>query len=202
MASRSTGGRPASTPAGQSPERSNLVQEIARIGGMNFDALRMKWRRIFGSEPPPAFSKDLLARAIAYRLQEQALGGLNASTARLLRSLLKPGAEPPRHVKVGSVIVREHKGVIHEVLIVPGGFCWQGQTFDSLSTIAKKITGVTWNGPRFFGLRSKKKLDENEAATTGVDTATNAKQGSPPGIPRVGRRSSLRSLSARFGART
>ena len=41
-------------------------------------------------------------------------------------------------------------------MAVPGGFCWQGKTYDSLSTIAKKITGTSWNGPRFFGLRSKR----------------------------------------------
>jgi hypothetical protein len=48
---------------------------------------------------------------------------------------------------------REHQGKLHEVLVVPGGFCWQGQVYASLSTIARKITGTSWNGPRFFGLR-------------------------------------------------
>jgi Protein of unknown function (DUF2924)/Protein of unknown function (DUF3489) len=60
-----------------------------------------------------------------------------------------------RHVKVGSIVVREYQGKLHEVLVVPGGFCWQGQVFASLSTIARKITGTSWNGPRFFGLRGK-----------------------------------------------
>jgi hypothetical protein len=95
-------------------------------------------------------------------------GGLSASTGRLLRSLVKPGAEPPRRVKVGSVLIREHHGVVHEVLVVPGGFCWQGETYDSLSTIAKKITGTSWNGPRFFGLRSKKMHDQQEDPTNGL----------------------------------
>ncbi len=72
-------------------------------------------------------------------------------------------------MKVGSVIVREHKGVVHEVMVVPGGFCWQGETYDSLSTIARKITGVSWNGPRFFGLRSRKDSD------AGADSSQTAK---------------------------
>lgn len=130
--------------------------EVERIAAMSVGDLRSRWREVFGSGPPSAFSKDLLARAIAYRLQEQAYGGLSAATARLLRSLAKPGAEPPRRVKVGSVIVREHKGVLHEVMVTPHGFCWRGETYDSLSTIARKITGVNWNGPRFFGLRPRK----------------------------------------------
>jgi hypothetical protein len=171
----------------------DLDQDLARIDGMNVDALRSEWRLVCGSESPPAFSRDLLARAIAYRLQEQALGGLSPSVTRLLRSLAKPGAEPPRQVKAGSVIVREHKGVLHEVLVVPGGFCWQGKTYDSLSTIAKKITGVTWNGPRFFGLRSKKQ-DDLDASVPAVPTE--------PVRRRVGRQSSLRSLPSRSGAST
>lgn len=65
-------------------------------------------------------------------------------------------------MKVGSVIVREHRGVVHEVLVVPGGFCWQDKTYDSLSAIAKKITGVSWNGPRFFGLRSKEPVEDSQ----------------------------------------
>ncbi len=91
-----------------------------------------------------------------------------------------PGAEPPRQVKVGSVIVREHKGVLHEVMVVPDGFCWRGETYDSLSTIAKKITGVSWNGPRFFGLISKPAADHAASA----DEVSRAE--------RSGRRSSIR----------
>jgi hypothetical protein len=142
---------PASAPA------EALGVELARIGAINIDQLRATWRRVFASDPPPAFSKNLLARAIAFQTQEKALGGLPPGTVRLLRSLIKPGVELPRQVKVGSVIVREYKGVVNEVLVVPGGFCWQGKTYDSLSTIAKTITGTSWNGPRFFGLREKMK---------------------------------------------
>jgi hypothetical protein len=81
-----------------------LGVELARIGAMNIDQLRATWRRVFASDPPPAFSKDLLARAIAFQTQEKALGGLPPGTVRLLRSLIKPGVELPRQVKVGSVI--------------------------------------------------------------------------------------------------
>jgi len=146
--------QPATPPAG------GVETEIARLDEMNVAELRPFWRETFGSEPPSAFSRDLLTRAIAHRMQKQAFGGLKPQTARLLRGMVaNPGAEPPRQVKVGSVIVREHRGVLHEVMVVPGGFCWRGATFDSLSTIAKKITGVSWNGPRFFGLRSKAGAD-------------------------------------------
>ena len=118
--SRSSATQPASEPA-EPPDAA-----LARIGEMNIDQLRACWRETFASDPPAAFSKDLLARAICYRLQEQAFGGLSASTDRLLRSLVKPGVEPPRQIKVGSVLIREHQGVVHEVLVVPGGFLLAG----------------------------------------------------------------------------
>ncbi|MBV8107172.1 MAG: DUF2924 domain-containing protein [Hyphomicrobiales bacterium] len=126
-----------------------------------------------------------MARAICYRLQEETFGGLSASTGRLLRSLVNPGAEAPRQVKVGSALIREHQGVVDEVLVVSGGLCWQGTTYDSLSTIAKKITGTSWNGPRFFGLRSKKMYDQQEDPITGrasVDLVAGTLSGRPEAV--------------------
>ena len=126
--------------------------------------MRALWRETMGRPAPDAFSKDLIARALAYRLQEQSLGGVDQHLRRLLTSLAKPGAEPIRHLKIGSVIVREFEGEIHEVTVAPGGFYWSGQTYCSLSAIARRITGTSWNGPRFFGLREK-----DESAQTDSD---------------------------------
>ena len=95
---RTSATQPASAPA------EPLDAALARISEMTVEQLRDFWRERFASDPPAAFSKDLLARAICYRLQEQTFGGLSASTDRLLRSLVKPGAEPPRQIKVGSVL--------------------------------------------------------------------------------------------------
>ena len=93
--------------------------------------------------------------AWSHKLQEQWLGKLNAGTRKLLDRLARGGSEPVRHLKVGTVMVREHRGTLHEVMVVPGGFHWQGKIHASLSTIARRITGTAWNGPRFFGLRGK-----------------------------------------------
>ncbi len=196
MAPRATRDRSSAQTTDNQLRSCDLEEGLARIATMSVDALRAEWRRVVVSDAPPAFSKDFLARAIAYRLQEQIFGGLSPAAIRLLRSLAKPGAEPPRQVKVGSVIVREHKGTLHEVLVVPGGFCWQGKTYDSLSTIAKKITGVTWNGPRFFGLRSKKQEAGEAGASTGAAAPVTADV-----RRRSGRRSSLQSLVSGSGPR-
>ena len=108
-----------------------------------------------GGGAADALSKDLLARALAHGLQEERLGGLDRRLRKLLGSSSSKAGPPVRHVKVGSVIVREHRGELHDVMVVPGGFCWRGQVYASPSPIARKITGVSWNGPRFFGLRGK-----------------------------------------------
>jgi Protein of unknown function (DUF2924) len=133
----------------------NLDAELDRIAALTIDRLRALWRETMRRPALDALSKDLLARALAHRLQEQSLSGLDPPPRRLLATLARPRAEPIRHLKIGSVIVREHEGEIHEVMVSPGGFCWAGQTYSSLSAIARKITGVSWNGPRFFGLREK-----------------------------------------------
>jgi len=135
----------------------NVDAELERLSAANIEDLRTLWRERWGSDAPIAFTKDLMARALAHAVQEQVYGGLDS---RLRRTLDGPvsGPEQGRHVKVGSVIVREHEGVVHEVMVVPGGFCWQGRVFASLSTIAKRMTGTSWNGPRFFGLRGREAL--------------------------------------------
>jgi hypothetical protein len=194
---------PATQPVSQPAEP--LDAKLARIREMNIEQLRSCWRETAASDPPAAFSKDLLARAICYRLQEQTFGGLRASTDRLLGSLVKPGAEPARRVKVGSVLIREHQGVVHEVLVVPGGFCWQDTTYDSLSTIAKQITGTSWNGPRFFGLRSKKMHDQEKEPTARLASVDRDRKPEPssgqkaPG--RSGRRSSVQAATGDAGGR-
>jgi hypothetical protein len=100
----------------------NVDAEVERIAALNIEGLRALWRETMGRPPPDALSKDLIARVLAYRLQEQNFGGFDPHLRRLLLSLAKPGAKPVRHLKIGSVIVREFDGKIHEVMVAPGGF--------------------------------------------------------------------------------
>ena len=83
--------------------------------------------------------------------------GLIRMITKLLDGLArgdKPGADAPRRLKPGTVLVREYQGERHTVTVVPDGYLWREATYASLSTIARAITGTAWNGPRFFGLRS------------------------------------------------
>ena len=60
------------------------------------------------------------------------------------------------HPKLSSAATRarEWNGQHYRVMVVEGGFAFEGKTFDGLSAIAFAITGTNWNGPRFFGLRA------------------------------------------------
>jgi hypothetical protein len=103
---------------------------------------------------------------IAYRIQEEAFGGLDRETAKLLDRLAR-GEKPNelnRRLKTGTVLVREYKGERHTVTVVPDGFLWRDTTCSSLSIIAQAITGTKWNGPRFFGLRVPRHPDNVDAA--------------------------------------
>ena len=124
---------------------------------MNLEALRGEWRRRYGA-PPTLRSADLLRRLLAWRVQAEALGGLDSKLVREICAAGKKGARPKSATPVGSRLAREWQGRLHEVEVVDGGFVHQGRRYRSLSAIARSITGARWNGPRFFGLR------EGEAA--------------------------------------
>jgi len=108
---------------------------------------------------------------LAYRLQAEVVGDLDAETVRFLKqidlALSKQAAIPiaqaferrTRNLTPGTVLAREWNGQHHRVMVLDGGFAWQERTYRSLSEIAKAITGTKWNGPRFFGLRDKKQAE-------------------------------------------
>jgi Protein of unknown function (DUF2924) len=139
-------------------DREAIEVEIDRVRSLGLDELRTLWRLMFRSSPPPAFTKDLMARFLCWHIQEQAFGGLDAETAMHLDGLgqgNKPGADRLRRLKPGTLLLREYQGERHTVTIVANGYVWRETIYASLSTIARAITGTSWNGPRFFGLRSQ-----------------------------------------------
>jgi hypothetical protein len=160
------------------PDREGLEAEIDRIRSLGFEELRTLWRTTLRSSPPPAFTKDLIARFICWHIQEQALGGLDPDTAKLVDGLARdgggPGAERPRRLKPGTVLVREYQGERHTVTVITNGYLWREASYASLSTIARAITGTAWSGPRFFGVRAgdnRPETIEGEQATGLVGAA-------------------------------
>ena len=129
--------------------------------------LRVLWEREFAGKAPPALGRDILALGIAYARQERSYGGLARPVAKeldrlLARVLQDEGADAPKATtsplpRSGTILVREWRGTTHRVTVVNDGFRWNGKTHQSLSSIARAITGTNWNGPHFFGMREPTK---------------------------------------------
>jgi hypothetical protein len=125
--------------------------------------LRQRWAQLYGIPPAPRISRDVLIRGVAYRIQEEAHGALGKSCRRQLRRLAEAlrdsgsiSASQGRSFKLGTKLIREWKGKVHEVIIIGDGYVWAGQHYRSLSQIARSITGTRWSGPRFFGLEAER----------------------------------------------
>src|SRR4051812_21451943 len=100
-----------------------VAAEIDRISSLTLDALRRRWRAEFGRKPPAGLSKDMLGRMIAWRLQERAFGGLDRDSLAFLDSLARQGVGARgRHLKPGTVLLREYQGVRHTVTVAREGF--------------------------------------------------------------------------------
>ena len=137
-----------------------IETRMTGIQEMDLPALRDAWRRHYRVPPPRRLSRDLLMRAVAYKLQEQVHGGLSKAARRRLRTLAQAFAETGRvapengtKVRPGTRLVREWQGRTHVVTATESGFDYDGEAYGSLSAIAQRITGAHWSGPRFFGLR-------------------------------------------------
>lgn len=143
----------------ESPETISL--RLASLESSSIAELKQQWQALYHSAPPYRISRELLTRAVAYRIQEQVCGGLKPSTRRLLIRLatgarsgrsLKP--EPSSAAPAGTVLMREWHGVTHEVRVLDRGVLYKRKRYRSLSEVARVISGAHWNGPQFFGLRS------------------------------------------------
>jgi hypothetical protein len=156
------------------PHRADVDRQINELTELDLPDLRVRWRKLLRTQPPQV-SRPLLMRLLAYRLQARAYGDLDRETTRYLNRIAhesarcraeqgkrRPKAPPPippvpRSIglKLGTLLAREFNGFMHRVTVIEGGFAWQGNTYKSLSEIARLITGTRWNGPRFFGLRDR-----------------------------------------------
>ena len=135
-----------------------IDREIAELAGQPTQELRRVWRTFYHTGLPLGFSRDLIIRGVADKLQLRAHGGPSRALQRRLRILaadFEKGArsfDPDGVLKNGSTLVRQWRGHTHTVLAREDGFEYDGQRYRSLTVIAERITGAHWSGPRFFGL--------------------------------------------------
>lgn len=149
----------------------NVDGELKRLSGLSLPALREEFARVCG-EPARSNNKVFLVKRIAWWLQARASGGLSAAAVAKAHELAESSQvreRPPREVHAvyagldaqprpaytpppGSILTRCYRGREIVVRVLENGFEYDGDRFGSLSAVAKRVTGSSWNGRLFFGL--------------------------------------------------
>jgi hypothetical protein len=140
--------------------RANVSGQIAKLPTFSRQQLLDLWQKLYRRAAPYGMRRERMIPFLAYRIQENAYGGLKPSTLsqlrRISRSLERSKSSSelilrPR-AKVGTRMVRQWRGEAHEVVVTQSGYEYRRGSYRSLSEIARKITGTRWSGPAFFGL--------------------------------------------------
>ena len=141
--------------------KQDVPARLAALPQADIRDLKAQWRSLFGAEPPP-YNRRFLERRLGYRIQELAYGGLKPETIARLEALgeqidggnitLRRFRQDQRPI-TGTRLLREYQGVEHVVTVTRDGYEYQGRPYQSLSAIARAITGTRWNGWVFFGIR-------------------------------------------------
>ena len=151
-------------------DSTDIEARVLALDALTTADLRIEWRRLYRVTPPTRLSRDLLIRGVAYRVQERAHGGLSLTIKRRLRTLSEGSdqssgltATPTVTLKPGTKLVREWHQHAHTVSVLADGFEYQGERYRSLTQIARRITGVHWSGPLFFGISKRRRVAEGAA---------------------------------------
>src|SRR5229473_1472659 len=160
---------------GRATAKTSIEDEIVHLRSLDLKGLRARWQSVLQRPAPGHLPRHLLFAIIAYRIQADRFGDLDHETRQLLdRTGAKESStamsarlvsfdQKRTELTPGTVLVREWDRQSQRVMVMPDGFAWNGQTYDSLSKVAFAITGTNWNGPRFFGLRNKEDRAVGEA---------------------------------------
>jgi len=135
----------------------SVLKQVMELSTLDFAELKARWAELYGTEPP-AYNRAHLVKRLAYRIQELAYGGLSKEAQARLEGLgetRRSGRRGDLPV-AGTLLVREWQGKRCEVTVTRDGFEFEGRPYRSLSAIARTITGTSWNGPAFFGLRKSR----------------------------------------------
>src|SRR5579862_6333549 len=141
----------------------SIADQLSSLAHLDKRALSELWLTFFQTNPPRGMRKDLLRQFVAYRLQEQGFGRLSNDSHRRLRELAnsiepngKNGVPHRSAIKPGTRFIRQWKEQVHVVNVEEQAYEYKGIRYQSLSEIARLITGTRWSGPLFFGLKHKR----------------------------------------------
>jgi hypothetical protein len=144
---------------------SSITAQLSSLSRLHKPALTELWQQLFKTGPPLGMRKELMLQFVAYRMQEQEFGALSNGSHRRLRELAsalevnynRPVSQRPAN---GTRLIRQWKDQVHIVNVEEGNYEYRGARYESLSEIARLITGTRWSGPLFFGLKSSQKAPE------------------------------------------
>lgn len=137
---------------------------IAAMPAMQRSEVEAQWNKL-GAGEAPRLPDPLFRRLTAQMLQERRYGDVPAIIRRELVRLAEAAPEAveksrpsvmPIRLSDGTRLIREWNGRTIEVLVREDTFEWEGQTYKSLSHIAREVTGAHWSGPRFFGMATRR----------------------------------------------
>ncbi|MGK7871195.1 DUF2924 domain-containing protein [Falsiroseomonas sp. E2-1-a20] len=161
-----TGSPAAAVPVVPAIPPADVLGRLAALPTATTLDLKQQWRELFGTELPP-YNRRFLETRLAYRVQELVYGGLKSETVARLTALgeqLDGGNLVVRRIRgddkpmAGTRLIREHAGVEHCVTVLASGYEYGGRPYQSLSAVARHITGTRWNGWTFFGLKTRRGL--------------------------------------------
>ncbi len=164
-----------------------LESEIGRLPSLSLLELRHRWQTLFGHPAPKSLRRNFLARAVAYQMQVEAYGGLSAATKRRLREIANAARNGDANailassrVKPGTQMIRQWQNTTHTVTALAEGFEWNGRTYKSLSAVANAITGTSWNGFSFFGIKRAPSGNKNASGPRRSNSRANPDVSSKP----------------------
>jgi hypothetical protein len=163
-----------------------LEAEIGRLPDLSLLELRNRWKTLFGHPAPKSLRRHFLARAVAYRMQVEAYGGLSVATKRRLREIAgavrngDANAILGSRIKTGTQMIRQWQSTTHTVTALAEGFEWNGRTYKSLSAVANAITGTNWNGFAFFGIKRAPSGNKNASGPRRTNSRANPDIGTVP----------------------
>ena len=150
---------------------SYITNQLSSLPHLHKPALSELWRQLFETDPPLRMRKELMLQFVAYRMQEREFGALSNSNHRRLIELASAieaysdgsvAKRPP--IKPGTRLIRQWKEQLHIVNVEEENYEYRGARYESLSEIARLITGTRWSGPLFFGLKDRGIKAPKEAA--------------------------------------
>uniref|UniRef100_UPI00333FB4B5 DUF2924 domain-containing protein n=1 Tax=Wolbachia endosymbiont (group B) of Pilophorus perplexus TaxID=3066160 RepID=UPI00333FB4B5 len=136
-----------------------VEKKVMNLERKPLDELRKIWKKVYGEEAP-RYSKKYLIPRLAYRIQEEAYGEMSRKGTKRLEYLadrLEKGKRisSDKLPVAGTELILERGEETHAVMVTDKGLIYREEFFTSLSAVAGKIMGMSYNGPLLFGMRDK-----------------------------------------------